>query len=54
MRRGILIGASLYLGAALGTRTAEAAGMQRCHCSSACWCRRILSGFRWVAPTAHR
>jgi hypothetical protein len=55
MRRLMVAAATLYLLAAIGTRAAEAAGMQRCHCSPACWCRRpVLSAFRWVAPVGHR
>ena len=55
MRRSLVIAITLYLGAAIGTRAADAAGMQHCHCSPSCWCRRpILSAFRWVAPLGHR
>lgn len=55
MRRHIVIPVALYLTAALGTHAAEAAGLQRCHCSSACWCRKpLLSAFRWVLPVGHR
>ncbi len=55
MRRSVVIAITLYLGAAVATRAAEAAGMQRCHCSASCWCRRpILSAFRWVTPVGHR
>ncbi len=55
MRRGIVIAATLYLCAALGTRAAEAAGLHRCGCSSSCWCRKpVLSAFRWVFPVGHR
>ncbi len=55
MRRSIAIAAALYVCAALGTRTAEKAGMHRCGCSPSCWCRRpILSAFRWVMPIGHR
>lgn len=55
VRRNIFIAVTLYLNAALGTRAAEAAGVQRCGCSSSCWCRRpTLSAFRWMAPVGHR
>jgi len=55
MRRNIVMAVTLYLSVALVTRAAEAAGVQRCGCSSSCWCRRpILSAFRWVALVGHR
>jgi hypothetical protein len=55
MRRRIIIPVTLYLTAALGSRAAEAAGFQQCHCSAACWCRKpLLSAFRWVLPIGHR
>lgn len=54
MRRRIAIPVLIYLTAALGTRAAEAAGLQRCHCSSVCWCRKpLLSALRWVLPVGH-
>ena len=53
--RAVPIAVGLYLAAALATRVAEAVGLQRCHCSQACWCRRpLLSAFRWVVPVGHR
>lgn len=55
MRRRIIIPVTLYLTAALGTRAAEAAGLQRCQCSSECWCGKpVLGAFRWVLPVGHR
>ena len=55
MKRSALIAITLYLGVAVLTRAAEAAGVQRCHCSSSCWCRRpLLNAFRWVVPVGHR
>ncbi|MCK9826051.1 hypothetical protein NOCD_21390 [Nocardioides cavernae] len=55
MKRSIVIALTLYLTAAVGTRAAEAAGLQRCHCSAACWCRKpMASAFRWVLPVGHR
>ncbi len=46
---------ALYLILALGTRLAEAVGINRCGCASDCWCKRpVLSTFRWVFPYGHR
>lgn len=55
MRRSIVIPVTLYLAASLATRAADKLGLQRCHCSSSCWCRRPgLTAFRWVLPISHR
>lgn len=55
MKRIMITVVTLYLGAAAATRVAEAMGLNKCHCSDACWCRTpFLSAFRWVAPVGHR
>ena len=55
MTRAAVVGVSLYLAAALGTRGTERAGVVRCGCGDACWCKRALLGaFRWVFPYRHR
>ncbi len=51
----LVIAFGLYVCLALGTRATEAAGLHRCACSSACWCKKLLlSAFRWVMPVGHR
>lgn len=55
MRRGLIIGTSLYLAAAAIGHAAERAGRTRCDCRPDCWCKRPgVSAFRWVFPFGHR
>lgn len=50
---GTLIGA--YVLTAVVTRLAEEAGLRRCGCTAACWCKtQSRSVFRWVFPFGHQ
>jgi hypothetical protein len=54
-RRGVLVVAAFYVGAALIGHVQERRGAISCDCREDCWCKRPgLNLFRWVFPRGHK